>query len=91
MIYAQFYQRSAIAPEMLIEACGDRAVIILDGRVKAETNRKIAAEECRRRGYVAWQIFRGETFTRSRPVSGIWPVNNQGTVKNPAWLSAHSM
>ena len=32
MIYVQFYQRSALNPDDIIEACGDRSVVILDGR-----------------------------------------------------------
>lgn len=70
MIYAQFYQKSAIS-EDTIEACGDRSVIILDGRNTNFTHRSIAEGECKKRGYVAWRLFSGETFTRSIPSSDI--------------------
>lgn len=49
MIYAQFFQKSAISDE-IIEACGDRSVVIIDARLKRETIGQIAAEECKRRG-----------------------------------------
>lgn len=69
MYYAQFFQRSAIDPEKIIEACGDRGVIILDGRESRNSHHAIAERECNKRGYVGWQLFKGETFTRSRPIS----------------------
>jgi hypothetical protein len=72
MYFATFYQRSAIDPATLIEACGDRAVIILDGRESAASHRAIAAAECAKRGYLAWQLHKGDAFTRSAPTS---PVN----------------
>src|SRR5690606_16889127 len=33
MKYAQFYQASAVDPSKLVEAVGDRSVIIFDGRL----------------------------------------------------------
>lgn len=90
MIYAQFYQRSAASSEV-IEACGDRSVVILDGRCSKQWMGETAAAECQRRGYVAWRIFKGESFTRSAPVSQLWFVDHGEPVFNPAWLSAHAM
>lgn len=90
MYYAQFYQRSAVSDE-IIEACGDRSVVILDGRCSKQWMGETAAAECKRRGYLAWRIFRGETFTRSTPVSSLWYVNVTEQVRNPSWLSAHGM
>ncbi len=81
MIYAQFYQMSIgfvpnsnppkIDPAYseLIEATGDRSVVIIDARLKHESVRRIAESECKKRGYKAWCIFKGESFTRSSPVS----------------------
>lgn len=88
MIYAEFYNST---PSGLQPACGDRSVIILHGRHSPSTNGQIAAAECAKRGYAAWRIFRGESFTRSSPISQIWPITNSKPVSNPAWLSAHSM
>lgn len=90
MYYAQFYQRSAISDE-IIEACGDRSVVILDGRCSKQWMGETATSECKRRGYLAWRIFKGESFTRSAPISQMWYVNNPTPVRNPAWLSAHAM
>lgn len=71
MIFAQFYQRAVYPPEStkVIEACGDRAVIVLDGRERTATHHEISREECIKRGYLGYKLFKGETFTRSAPVS----------------------
>jgi len=69
MIYAQFFQPSAIDRTKLIEATGDRSVIILDGRVCRTTHRKWAREECASRGYKAWQLMKGQRFNDSQPIS----------------------
>lgn len=89
MIYAQFYHYGLTGD--LVEACGDRAVVIIDARLKPRTVGEIAADECKKRGYVAWAIFKGESFTNSVRVSDIWYVVPQEPVKDPAWLSAHGM
>lgn len=70
MIYAQFYQKSAISEDIL-EASGDRSVIILDGRNTNFTHRSIAEGECKKRGYLAWRLYRGEAFSRSTPTTDI--------------------
>lgn len=57
-----------------IEACGDRGVIIIDQRMKPETAGQIAAQTCKERGFIGWQIFEGDSFTRCRAVSGYWPA-----------------
>lgn len=67
MIYAQFYMRSTTGK--LIEACGDRSVVILDGRCAELRLRAWADDDCRKRGYAAWQLKSGEAFTRSRDFS----------------------
>ena len=59
MIYAQFYQRSAIDPKEVIEACGDRSVLILDSRFSSVTHEAWATEWCRKHSYVGWSIHRG--------------------------------
>lgn len=74
MIHAQFFQKSAISDDV-IEACGDRAVIILDGRHNLHTNHGIASTECAKRGYLGYQLRIGENFTRSMPLSGYCPVS----------------
>lgn len=73
MLFAQFYQKSAIGPE-IIEACGDRSVIIYDARVRRETTIDDAKKECARRGYQAFAMFHGETFTRSTRITSIQKV-----------------
>ena len=88
--FAQFFQHSALDKNKIIEACGDRSVIVLDGRISKETMREIAAEECRRRRYVAWQIHSGD-FRESKPISHICYVNNDAPKKGSVGLSAHGV
>ena len=87
--YAQFFIRAATDKTRIIEGCGDRAVIILDGRITKKLMGEIAAEECKKRGFVAWQIHSGD-FRQSKPISQIWHVTNDEPVKNPVWLSAYA-
>ena len=68
MYYVQFFQKGAVSGQP-IEACGDRSVVILDGRESRYDHNAIAAYECAKRGYIGWQLFKGETFTRSSPIS----------------------
>lgn len=72
MYYVQFYQASAINPSQLIEASGDRSVVILDGRMARASMGSFAEGECLRRKYRGWRLFKGENFTRSQPVSQLW-------------------
>lgn len=89
MIYAQFYHYDLSGN--LVEACGDRAVVILDARFKPVANGDIATNECKKRGYDAWAIFKGGSFTNSVRVSHIWHAHAQEPAREPSWLSAHGM
>ncbi len=89
MTYVQFYRRNPDGS--LVEPCGDRSVVILDGRCSKQWMGDTAASECRRRGYDAWRIFKGESFSRSAPISNVWFVAKDEPVRNPVWLSAHAM
>lgn len=68
MLYAQFYQKSVISDE-IIEACSDRAVIILDGRYNLSDNKIIARLHCEKRGFLGFRIFKGENFSRSNAIT----------------------
>lgn len=84
MLFAQFYKMSTgyidgtIPPQFgekkLIEASGDRSVIVLDGRLSGSFNCHIAREECKKRGYVAYALFKGLTFTRASQITNIREV-----------------
>ena len=89
MTYVQFYHY--IANGSLMEASGDRSVVILDGRCSKQWMGDISASECKHRGYDAWCLFKGESFTRSAPISQVWYVAKDEPVRNPVWLSAHAM
>ena len=73
MVYAQFHQRSAIDPAKIVEACGDRSVVILDGREGRAAHAYLAQTEAKKRGYAAWSLHSGPTFTRSRQISQVQP------------------
>lgn len=55
----------------LVPACGDRSVVILDGRISSEAMHAIAADECDKRGYVAYRIMRGDRFTTATLASRV--------------------
>ena len=74
MYYVQFYQKSAISDD-LIEASGDRSVIILDGRESQFAQTSIARQSCQERGYLAWQIFQGRSFSDSQAISRRYGCN----------------
>ena len=73
MIFAEFYTRGLVSGE-LITACGDRSVIILDGRYSLEKNIDIAAYWCKQRNYNAFTIGKGDSFTQSKKLTGIIKV-----------------
>ena len=72
MVYVQYFQRG-IKSNTLIEACGDRSVVVLDGRRNLASLVRDARDMngFRRPYYEAFQIFKGESFTRSNPITEI--------------------
>lgn len=89
MIYAQFYEYNLAGK--LDEAIGERSVVVMDARLSSANIGAIAASECEKRKFAAWRIFRGDSFTRSAPVSQLHYINHSKPVRDPAWLSAHGM
>ncbi len=86
MIYVQFYDYDLSGK--LSEPCGDRAVIVVDGRLSRANIGTIAAKECLKREYAAWRVFKGDSFTSSRPISCLWFVSRDEPVRDPVYLSA---
>lgn len=79
MIYAQFYHMSVAHQwndfkSVPIEACGDRSVIILDGRHSLADNKQLTAEWCEKRGYIGYAIHKGESFSRSNQIVEYTPI-----------------
>lgn len=72
MVFVQYFDESCIS-EKLIPACGDRSVVILDGRNNLATMKRDAVNfnGVSRPFYKAFQIFKGENFTRSTPITEI--------------------
>lgn len=65
-MYAQFitfstgYISGTIPPQFgnpyPIDACGDRGIIKIDGRLSLDNHHKIAREECIKRGYIGYRL-----------------------------------
>lgn len=70
MVYVQYYYKKE---NEFIEPCGDRSIVILDGRNSIETmkNDAIRFNGYRRPVYDAYKIFKGETFSRSNPITNL--------------------
>ena len=66
--YAQFFVVGIVTGE-LIEACGYRSVIRLDGRMNRLSMETIAENECRKRCYVAWRLIKGPSLLRAKPIT----------------------
>lgn len=75
MTFAEFYTRDLRGE--IVPACGDRAVIILDGRERLATHCAHASTECKRRGYIAWRICRGSRFTDARAVTSLQHITTE--------------
>lgn len=76
MYFATFFQPSAIDPKnRIVEVCGDRGTIILDGRQHAGTHHAIAANTCRERKFVAYRLHKGESLNRVARSSEIYRVS----------------
>jgi hypothetical protein len=75
MVYVQYFHKGVVSGEN-IPACGDRAVLVLDGRQTMQTWHRdaVAANGNRRPAYTAYQLMSGETFTRSELISNIIPL-----------------
>jgi hypothetical protein len=82
MVYVQFYKQSLFGPPPeypVIEAVGDRGVVILDGRSTRRTWYTQSEQLCRSRGFIAFQIFKGDSFSRSRAVSELMYLTASST------------
>jgi hypothetical protein len=73
--YIQFWHNSTgwngkdfSGPILPIEACGDRSIIIMDGRVNLMTTIITARVECKKRGYIGFSIYRGESIREMREI-----------------------
>jgi hypothetical protein len=77
MTYIQYFERSACDPTKFIETCGDRGVIITDGRYNLETLERVGRDNngIHRPFYHAFQIFKGESLLRSKAVSILYRTN----------------
>ena len=70
--YAQFFHFDLAGN--LTESCGDRSIIRLDGRQNQRTHELIAELECKKRGYIAWQLIRGSSLLLAKPYTKVCPI-----------------
>lgn len=68
MYFAEFYNRTESG---FAEACGDRSVLILDGRESARRHHSHAKEWGGKHGFGAYKLCKGETFTRASVCTGL--------------------
>lgn len=59
-----------------VEACGDRGILQIDGRLSNESIRAIAERECKARGFIAWQVMRGESLLTAKPLHSPVYINS---------------
>ena len=76
MLYAQFYRKAfdyhtSTYSDKLVEACGDRSVIVYDGRMSRDSIMADAKLEGAKRGFNAVALFKGESFNRSVRITEI--------------------
>ena len=72
----RFIQYFELFNNKLVEACGDRSVVIIDGRYRISRCHEDAIElnGKRRPNYDAYQIWEGESLLRSKPISDIFKL-----------------
>lgn len=68
MYFAEFYTQG-VQSGNLIPACGDRAVLILDGRERRDKQIRVALQWGRQHGFEAFQICRGPSFSSGSAIS----------------------
>jgi hypothetical protein len=75
MKYVQYYHRG-VKTGRIIPACGDRAVVVLDGRNSLASMQQDAIFIARQRGYTAYQILEDDTLARGvRTLTGIMIID----------------
>jgi hypothetical protein len=67
--YAQFFHLDLAGN--LAEACGDRSIIRLDGRQSQHTHECLAEQECKQRGFIAWQLISGSSLLQAKPYTKV--------------------
>ena len=72
MIFVQYFDRGGITGD-LREACGDRSIVILDGRNSMSTWKDDAVKfnGFRRPVYAAYQLYKGRNVNDSKPITDI--------------------
>jgi hypothetical protein len=82
MYFVQFFQESVWGPNKgsPIEATGDRSVVVLDGRESLGAQMTFSRAECAKRGYIGFQLFKGDSFSRSTSYTRYESVPRQADV-----------
>lgn len=80
--YALFYQMRARKDGSAYyhNPCGDRSIIQLDGRWSVDRMMYVAREEAKKRGFVAFDIQRGDNLLNLFTFRTIRPVEDKSNV-----------
>ena len=72
----RFVQYFELNNGKLVEACGDRAIVIIDGRYRISRCHEEAREMngFRRPHYDAYQILEGKALNQAKPVTSIFKL-----------------
>lgn len=70
MIFAEFFHDNRQP------GCGDRSVLVLDGRQSVQTWKMHAAFWAKKHGWGHYRICKGEAFTRSSPIMDMIKVHD---------------
>jgi hypothetical protein len=76
MYFAEFYHRTQSG--QFTEACGDRSVLILDGRESATSHHTHAIQWGKKHNFAAYKLCTGESFTRANTRTGLHMVTAGG-------------
>jgi hypothetical protein len=85
MTFTQFFKKQDklqlvgespyIATAKLRDILGDRGVVIYDGRLSLSNIREDSEKECLKRGFDAYQVCKGASFTRCKSICPVTIVN----------------
>lgn len=68
MYYAEFYYDA----DGNQPGCGDRSVLILDGREALHSQVEHGQDWCKRHNWKSFRLMKGDSFTRSKAISTLY-------------------
>jgi len=73
MYFVEYYYKSKLKKNSFFKECGDRSVVILDGRNKLSTMKNDAERfnGHKRPKYDGYIIYKGDRFSDAKPITGL--------------------